>query len=42
MLDIEPEITGRNPGSTDAVGVTNAQYYDVLGRRYFLAVQLDF
>jgi outer membrane receptor protein involved in Fe transport len=42
VLDIEPETVGRNPGTTDAVGVTNAQYYDVLGRRYFLSVQLDF
>jgi outer membrane receptor protein involved in Fe transport len=42
LFDFEPPVVGRNPGSTDAVGVTNAQYYDVLGRRYFLAVQVDF
>ena len=42
VLDTNPEIVGRNPGVTDAVGSTNAQYYDVLGRRYFLAVQADF
>jgi iron complex outermembrane recepter protein len=42
VFDIDPEIVGETPGVTAAAGVTNAQYYDVLGRRYFLAVQLDF
>ncbi len=42
VFDIDPEIVGENPGVTAAAGTTNAQYYDVLGRRYFLSVQLDF
>jgi len=41
LLDREPPRFNRQPGTTDAVGVTNAQYYDVLGRRFFLSVQLD-
>jgi len=40
LLDKQPPITGRNPGTTDAVGLTNPQYYDVIGRRFFLSVQL--
>jgi len=42
VLDIEPEIVGRTPGVTEAAGTTNPQYYDVLGRRYFLSLQLNF
>lgn len=42
VFDFDPKVVGRTPGTTDNVGVTNAQYYDVLGRRYFLAVQVDF
>jgi iron complex outermembrane recepter protein len=41
LLDRDPPRVGINPGTTDAVGITNAQYYDVLGRRFFLSVQLD-
>jgi iron complex outermembrane recepter protein len=41
LFDFDPEVVGRTPGSTDAVGVTNAQYYDVLGRRFYIALQLD-
>ncbi len=41
VLDLKPEVVGRNPGTTDAVGQTNAQFYDVLGRRYYVSVQLD-
>jgi iron complex outermembrane recepter protein len=33
-------IVGRNPGTTNASGSTNTQYYDVLGRRYYMSVQL--
>lgn len=36
----DPPRVGVNPGTTAAVGVTNTQYYDVLGRRYYLSVQL--
>jgi len=41
LLDRDPPRVGINPGTTDAVGATNPQYYDVLGRRFFLSVQLD-
>ena len=37
----EPPRVGVNPGTTAAVGVTNTQYYDVLGRRYYMSVQLS-
>ena len=41
LLDREPARVGINPGVTAASGSTNAQYYDVLGRRFYLSVQLD-
>jgi len=41
LFDRDPAITGRNPGTTNAVGLTNPAYYDVLGRRYFVSLQLD-
>jgi outer membrane receptor protein involved in Fe transport len=37
----EAPRVGVNPGSTAAAGVTNPQYYDVLGRRYYMSVQLS-
>jgi iron complex outermembrane recepter protein len=36
----EPPRVGINPGQTAAAGATNTQYYDVLGRRYYMSVQL--
>jgi iron complex outermembrane recepter protein len=41
LFDRDPAITGRNPGSTAAVGSTMPQFYDVLGRRFFVSIQLD-
>lgn len=41
LLDRDPPRVGINPGTTDAAGQTNPQFYDVLGRRFFLSVQLD-
>ena len=41
LLDVDPERTNVNPGTTEAAGSTNAQYYDVLGRRYFLSLQVN-
>lgn len=35
-----PPRVGVNPGTTAAAGITNAQYYDVLGRRYYVSVRL--
>jgi len=37
----DPPRVGVNPGTTAAAGITNAQYYDVLGRRYYMSVQLS-
>ena len=37
----DPPRVGVNPGTTAAAGVTNAQYYDVLGRRYYMSVSLS-
>jgi iron complex outermembrane recepter protein len=36
----DPAIVGRNPGTTNASGSTLADYHDVLGRRYYMSVQL--
>jgi outer membrane receptor protein involved in Fe transport len=41
LLDRNPARVGRNPGVTEAAGSTSPGFYDVLGRRYFLSVQLD-
>ena len=41
VLDRDPAVVGRNPGVTEAAGVTNAGYYDVLGRSYYLSVQVN-
>jgi outer membrane receptor protein involved in Fe transport len=42
LLDEDPEIVGRNPGVTDALGSTLPNFYDVLGRRYYAGVKLTF
>jgi outer membrane receptor for ferrienterochelin and colicin len=49
LLDEEPPVVGVDPGSValglppDAhLGQTNASFYDVLGRRYYLAIQMNF
>ncbi len=51
LFDKEPNIVGagqvvtRPDGTTavlDGVGSTNAQYYDALGRRYYVSVKLNF
>jgi iron complex outermembrane receptor protein len=39
LLDRDPAITGQSPTNT-ASGTTNSAYYDVLGRRFFLSVNL--
>ncbi len=39
LLDRDPAIVGRTPNS-NALGSTSAGYYDVLGRRFFLSVNL--
>jgi iron complex outermembrane receptor protein len=42
LFDFDPEVVGRNPGVTEARGSTSAAYYDPLGRRYYVAVELSF
>ncbi|MDR2216325.1 MAG: TonB-dependent receptor, partial [Nevskiaceae bacterium] len=42
LFDTDPEIIGRDPGVNEARGSTNTQYYDVLGRRFFVGVRLTF
>jgi outer membrane receptor protein involved in Fe transport len=37
----DPPRTGVNPGQTAGAGITNPQYYDVLGRRYYMSVTLS-
>jgi iron complex outermembrane recepter protein len=42
LLDQDPEVVGFDPGVTNANGATNAGYYDILGRRMYLGVKLNF
>jgi iron complex outermembrane recepter protein len=42
LFDADPEIVGYNPGVTNAKGSTSPGYYDPIGRRYYLAVEMSF
>ena len=42
LLDKDPLVVGYNPGVNNAKGTTAAGYYDILGRRYYAGVKLDF
>ncbi|HHX83000.1 MAG TPA: TonB-dependent receptor [Pseudomonadaceae bacterium] len=42
LFDFDPEIVGRNPGTTEARGSTSTGYYDAIGRRFYLAVDVNF
>jgi iron complex outermembrane recepter protein len=42
LLDTDPEIVGRQAGVTNAMGSTSPGFYDVLGRRYYVAVEMNF
>ncbi|MEJ0039759.1 MAG: hypothetical protein WDO68_27580 [Gammaproteobacteria bacterium] len=46
LLDKDPQITNYNPSAGTAFnsgqGTTNAGYYDVLGRRYFVGFKTRF
>lgn len=42
ILDLDPENFNRNPGINNATNTTNPAYYDVLGRRYYVAVEMNF
>jgi iron complex outermembrane recepter protein len=41
LFDRDPAVVGRNPGVTEAAGSTVAGYYDVLGRSYYLSLQVN-
>jgi iron complex outermembrane receptor protein len=42
LFDTDPEIVGAEPGVDNALGSTNAGYYDVLGRRYYAGLKFSF
>ena len=42
LFDTDPELVGVDPGVNNSRGSTNAGYYDILGRRYYVGVRLDF
>jgi outer membrane receptor protein involved in Fe transport len=39
LLDKRPPVVGANPGVTTSSNVTNAGYYDPLGRRFYVGVK---
>lgn len=41
LFDRDPEITSRSP-TNSGMGVTNSGYYDVLGRRYYVGMTVQF
>jgi iron complex outermembrane recepter protein len=42
VFDRQPEIVGREPGFTNAGGQTVPGFYDLLGRRFYVGVKLNF
>lgn len=42
LFNRDPEIVGREEGVTNARGETVPAFYDVLGRRYYAGIRLDF
>ena len=42
LFGTDPEIIGRDPGVNAASGTTLPNYYDVLGRRFYAGVKLNF
>ena len=54
LFDEDPPVVGRDPGTNPALGCpgspncnnnsanTNAQYYDILGRRAYVALKMNF
>ena len=42
LMDKDPLVVGYNPGVNNANGATAPGYYDILGRRYYVGVKLDF
>jgi outer membrane receptor protein involved in Fe transport len=54
LLDEDPPVVGRDPGTNPSLGCpgspqcnnnsanTNTQYYDILGRRAYVALKMSF
>jgi len=42
LLDADPEVYGANPGIDSNTDATLTQYYDPLGRRFYIGVQANF
>ncbi len=42
LLDKQPLVVGNNPGTTTASNATNPEFYDTLGRRYYVGVKAKF
>ena len=42
LLDKQPVVVGANPPATNNAASTLADYYDILGRRFYLGVKLKF
>ena len=42
LLDKDPPIVGYNPGVNNARGATSPGFYDILGRRYYAGVKVEF
>ncbi len=42
LTNADPEIVGRIPGVNSAYGQTDPDYYDVLGRRYYIGASAKF
>jgi iron complex outermembrane receptor protein len=42
LFDRSPEVVGRNPGVTNAAGVTDVSNYDILGRRFYFGGSMKF
>ncbi|MEJ1965469.1 MAG: TonB-dependent receptor [Gammaproteobacteria bacterium] len=41
LFDKQPVVVGANPPATNAASSTVPNYYDVLGRRYFMGIKLN-
>ena len=42
LFDTDPKIVGRQVGVTNANGLTSPGFYDPIGRRFYLAAEVNF
>jgi iron complex outermembrane recepter protein len=42
LFDEDPSVIGANPGIDTNTDLTNAGYYDILGRRWYMGLKLSF